>query len=221
MGPDHPRSRGVYARSATISSRSTGSSPLARGLREAERAPLAPRRIIPARAGFTARPSSSGLTSRDHPRSRGVYSGSEGGGSFSGGSSPLARGLHPARQDILEHRRIIPARAGFTGTGVPATAAYRDHPRSRGVYLAGMSTTHVDEGSSPLARGLLTPKGIDVEKERIIPARAGFTRSPCSWSRRTPDHPRSRGVYASPCPSRPSANGSSPLARGLPGRVPR
>mgnify|MGYP000862650170 FL=1 len=212
---DHPRSRGVYARSATISSRSTGSSPLARGLREAERAPLAPRRIIPARAGFTARPSSSGLTSRDHPRSRGVYSGSEGGGSFSGGSSPLARGLHPARQDILEHRRIIPARAGFTGTGVPATAAYRDHPRSRGVYLAGMSTTHVDEGSSPLARGLLTPKGIDVEKERIIPARAGFTRSPCSWSRRTPDHPRSRGVYRFQAAWAAWAAGSSPLARGL------
>ena len=212
---DHPRSRGVYARSATISSRSTGSSPLARGLREAERAPLAPRRIIPARAGFTARPSSSGLTSRDHPRSRGVYSGSEGGGSFSGGSSPLARGLHPARQDILEHRRIIPARAGFTGTGVPATAAYRDHPRSRGVYLAGMSTTHVDEGSSPLARGLLTPKGIDVEKERIIPARAGFTvRSPAPRAHSS-DHPRSRGVYRFQAAWAAWAAGSSPLARGL------
>ena len=33
-----------------------------------------------------------------------------------------------------------------------------------------------------------------------------------------PDHPRSRGVYGPSCPTAPSIPGSSPLARGLPGR---
>ena len=50
---DHPRSRGVYARSATTSSRSTGSSPLARGLQTDGSVRGLPERIIPARAGFT------------------------------------------------------------------------------------------------------------------------------------------------------------------------
>ena len=53
---DHPRSRGVYKKSSQNGVPGQGSSPLARGLRiqgltEAQRA-----RIIPARAGFTARP---------------------------------------------------------------------------------------------------------------------------------------------------------------------
>ena len=50
---DHPRSRGVYSRSRSRTARTSGSSPLARGLRR----PHSPCRpgpgIIPARAGFT------------------------------------------------------------------------------------------------------------------------------------------------------------------------
>ena len=67
-----------------------------------------------------------------------------------------------------------------------------DHPRSRGVYYA------------------LTPRN-----QRIIPARAGFTRRPRSGSAPSPDHPRSRGVYTKPILLRVSGTGSSPLARGL------
>ena len=55
---------------------------------------------------------------------------------------------------------------------------------------------------------------------RIIPARAGFTRTrtdaePTAW-----DHPRSRGVYKHRSFLCPSRVGSSPLARGLPIRAP-
>ena len=51
---------------------------------------------------------------RDHPRSRGVYRPTDPSEAFSGGSSPLARGLQPRRRLIHRQRGIIPARAGFT-----------------------------------------------------------------------------------------------------------
>ena len=49
----------------------------------------------------------------------------------------------------------------------------------------------------------------------IIPARAGFTAAPWCGSRRSPDHPRSRGVYAHGGSVMNNLDGSSPLARGL------
>ena len=71
---DHPRSRGVYSPLTGRMRRTSGSSPLARGLRpwEASHSPQA--RIIPARAGFTTAKGRRPSTCRDHPRSRGVYS---------------------------------------------------------------------------------------------------------------------------------------------------
>ena len=70
---DHPRSRGVYASSATVGCFLTGSSPLARGLRRS-RPPLGLRPgIIPARAGFTICAPNVRYRVSDHPCSRGVY----------------------------------------------------------------------------------------------------------------------------------------------------
>jgi len=51
----------------------------------------------------------------------------------------------------------------------------RDHPRSRGVYLAGRQSKVGDWGSSPLARGLLSGFFTSYVVPGIIPARAGFT----------------------------------------------
>ena len=70
---DHPRSRGVYCRLKPTRKSLRGSSPLARGLRPPDRRLHRPRRIIPARAGFTTRPQSGTPQRTDHPRSRGVY----------------------------------------------------------------------------------------------------------------------------------------------------
>ena len=70
---DHPRSRGVYSLSRCSASAAVGSSPLARGLPMEASLGTMTRRIIPARAGFTAFRGASPLTHRDHPRSRGVY----------------------------------------------------------------------------------------------------------------------------------------------------
>ena len=52
-----------------------------------------------------------------------------------------------------------------------------------------------DAGSSPLARGLPVSQAWHQHHARIIPARAGFTRSSRASSARSTDHPRSRGVY--------------------------
>ena len=112
--PDHPRSRGVYAHTRVMGIAWEGSSPLARGL-----LPVVPLQdallgIIPARAGFTGRPTLLAGPGWDHPRSRGVYRRGESCGRWRRGSSPLARGLPFWNQELPGSMGIIPARAGFT-----------------------------------------------------------------------------------------------------------
>ena len=114
MGPDHPRSRGVYLAHDGWVPASWGSSPLARGLLERDPGRPERGRIIPARAGFTATAENTDPSSPDHPRSRGVYGNSTGLRSSSDGSSPLARGLPDETRKGITMTRIIPARAGFT-----------------------------------------------------------------------------------------------------------
>ena len=213
-----------------------GSSPLARGL-----PPEISRRhdrggIIPARAGFTRPRGCSRSPSWDHPRSRGVYKGTE--------------KLLTARQGI------IPARAGFTASVSSVAETSRDHPRSRGVYGHDRGRMLGEGGSSPLARGLPRPVLSRISGRRLIPARAGFTRPPlrlglekrgssplarglriywrslifdhriiparagftCACRSRRQflrDHPRSRGVYLGNSQCAAYGFGSSPLARGL------
>ena len=197
-GPDHPRSRGVYDGEGSASLNLPGSSPLARGLLTSVTHRRSERGIIPARAGFTRDGPRAGPPSGDHPRSRGVYAQWGKSIEISEGSSPLARGLREWRSSSDGHRRIIPARAGFTLSCRREGRRRLDHPRSRGVYRRIGSTVRAAVGSSPLARGLLaTPDGYTVGS-RIIPARAGFTRRRvrrCPWRG---DHPRSRGVYVVP-----------------------
>ena len=90
---DHPRSRGVYDMMVVTELQELGSSPLARGLRRVRHVSRAGRRIIPARAGFTAHSGEPAGPRQDHPRSRGVYSICSGATAARNGSSPLARGL--------------------------------------------------------------------------------------------------------------------------------
>ena len=172
-----------------------GSSPLARGLPSSSFTTVSTGGIIPARAGFT-------------------------GGALAdladgGGSSPLARGLPHRARVPAPARGIIPARAGFTAAAYGDGGGRRDHPRSRGVYQKSEFSVPAAAGSSPLARGLPSYPIADHNNQRIIPARAGFTRrrrrGPVMWG----DHPRSRGVYCSAAAGAIAAEGSSPLARGL------
>ena len=172
-----------------------GSSPLARGLLAGTGVLLLQEGIIPARAGFTSAQAARRSRISDHPRSRGVYRSWPWSPSPRTGSSPLARGLQDATLGGGEAERIIPARAGFT---VPPGRWTRAAP-----------------GSSPLARGLRRSRRCASFALRIIPARAGFTAPPVTTPDAKPDHPRSRGVYASDIRGMSDADGSSPLARGL------
>ena len=83
--------------------------------------------------------------------------------------------------------------------------------------MSSMSRASTPVGSSPLARGLLKKVIGDNEEIRIIPARAGFTWLLGWGAGRWWDHPRSRGVYINSFDTGQSVQGSSPLARGLPG----
>ena len=151
----------------------------------------------------------------DHPRSRGVYAAIPGINLDVIGSSPLARGLLELADLSQERGRIIPARAGFTEPGIDGGAEIGDHPRSRGVYFAHLRAQAPDEGSSPLARGLLEGGPPSDGLWRIIPARAGFTTGYVVAQGSGTDHPRSRGVYRDGERGYPAPRGSSPLARGL------
>ena len=193
----------------------TGSSPLARGLRRYEHGRRRPRRIIPARAGFTSSAASRSGRSTDHPRSRGVYSSGLGTVARSGGSSPLARGLHRKRVLQEPNAGIIPARAGFTLARSASLGTTPDHPRSRGVYRRRWRTAWMGQGSSPLARGLRGAPRSRAIARGIIPARAGFTGERRLTVSVAGDHPRSRGVYGRRGRWWVPGRGSSPLARGL------
>ena len=172
---DHPRSRGVYQRNLRRPHRGHGSSPLARGLRRADRRRGDRPRIIPARAGFTLPRALMVVTKADHPRSRGVYpmDGESDGATI--GSIPARAGFTPDRCADGGLLGIIPARAGFTQVGRRQAGQLQDHPRSRGVYLRHLLPEHPVSGSSPLARGLLPVGRGPHPGLRIIPARAGFT----------------------------------------------
>ena len=129
---------------------------------------------------------------------------------------------------------IIPARAGFTrgasnwspnwpdhprSRGVygrrSSSRRSADHPRSRGVYAAPDKHPSANQGSSPLARGLLDISNYALNRIWIIPARAGFTWTGTTSPSPRTDHPRSRGVYLRRPASDVTLIGSSPLARGL------
>ena len=178
-----------------------GSSPLARGLPRRHQAVLPGSRIIPARAGFTPGRAHSCVASRDHPRSRGVYGSPTAIRPLMRGSSPLARGLRMLPPPPSRTAGIIPARAGFTFCAFRHNGFIGDHPRSRGVYTNAFNIISKGDGSSPLARGLLSEQRATQRVRGIIPARAGFTRT--SHAVRSP------------------ASGSSPLARGLLERIVR
>ena len=190
-----PLARGLPAR-AGMPAAVAGSSPLARGLQVLSPLPGTPQRIIPARAGFTRLKHSRRVIVQDHPRSRGVYIEAENTDGVCEGSSPLARGLPRPVSESIRFRRIIPARAGFTGDGRRGRRLAWDHPRSRGVYIDAFTSWVGHKGSSPLARGLPDRGPGRHRGVRIIPARAGFTVGRQVTVGDLGDHPRSRGVYA-------------------------
>ena len=132
---------------------------------------------------------------QDHPRLRGVY--------------------HVLRLEPPVGVGIIPACAGFTQPVPRCIGLGRDHPRLRGVYGRGQGDSHVQGGSSPLARGLRSGSPSSICRWRIIPACAGFTSLECPSGLGEADHPRLRGVYGDGRLARPGRFRIIPACAGF------
>ena len=172
-----------------------GSSPLARGTRCLCAVGRAGLRLIPARAGNTPEIDLATNWHAAHPRSRGEHRTRSAPDSPIVGSSPLARGTLLSRITVPAGDRLIPARAGNTYAISSFSATSSAHPRSRGEHGMRMPRVSPSCGSSPLARGTLTPttratatrgssplargaRSGQVQgspEHRLIPARAGNT----------------------------------------------
>ena len=113
--PDHPRACGANLGDETQITDTTGSSPRVRGKQRCGSIQRSARRIIPARAGQTARAGRSDRASSDHPRACGANGHSQSCSHNPSGSSPRVRGKLHRAADRVGWRRIIPARAGQTG----------------------------------------------------------------------------------------------------------
>ncbi len=220
----HPRARAEHLLLATCPSASGGSSPRARGTPFPPRGGPVPGRFIPARAGNTCTATTPIAPRAVHPRARGEHLVLTQSTFPWSGSSPRARGTPELGHAPPGLARLIPARAGNTGSRRPRRKRPAVHPRARGEHLS-VSTDGVQlAGSSPRARGTLLCEAQDMWANRFIPARAGNTgASRCRTWRRTV-HPRARGEHLAFHQLEPREYGSSPRARGTreldqPGRL--
>ena len=215
----HPRSCGADIRRKDGRSAVIGSSPLVRGGRERERCASGRGRLIPARAGRTTTATRRQPWAAAHPRSCGADLQRLCVTAIQVGSSPLVRGGPGDRVGEADSPRLIPARAGRTGSRSSAPRCRAAHPRSCGADGTPKGGVGGYLGSSPLVRGGHPARRARRHGRRLIPARAGRTgRGSCRWSSTTA-HPRSCGADP-PAGTGPVAHvGSSPLVRG--GRVRR
>ena len=101
------------------------------------------------------------------------------------GSSPLTRGKLGLSRAELGGLRLIPARAGKTGTSWSFCRPRPAHPRSRGENTRRVTDDLRERGSSPLARGKRWGRWMLGRRRRLIPARAGKTsrHSRCNCAR--------------------------------------
>ena len=109
---------------------------------------------------------------------------------------------------------IIPACAGNTKATTVETSLNGDHPRMRGEHQSGWYPNTETAGSSPHARGTLSPVPHPQVPTGIIPACAGNTGIIQGLGVTGRDHPRMRGEHIIERPIRYGESGSSPHARG-------
>ena len=132
------------------------------------------------------------------------------------GSSPRVRGKPARRVELDCLARLIPARAGKTRTRWRARAAPWAHPRACGENLTGKTAEADVAGSSPRVRGKRHALCPFQRRVRLIPARAGKTRTYSSASRGSAAHPRACGENSRTAPEAAETFGSSPRVRGKP-----
>ena len=172
---DHPRACGANNHAIRSNRQDSGSSPRMRGKLAQLLLTIDTRRIIPAHAGQTTRPTPAMMPSTDHPRACGANAIHPLRTRYDLGSSPRMRGKPRVCSGLAAVRRIIPAHAGQT-TGVqPVCTQPPDHPRACGANDALFPMPDVTRGSSPRMRGKPTTTTSIYADARIIPAHAGQT----------------------------------------------
>ncbi|MCP1633763.1 hypothetical protein J2T32_002320 [Kerstersia gyiorum] len=191
-----------------------GSSPHARGTPERATHEAWGRRFIPACAGNTQTWSGRGSSAPVHPRMRGEHDAALQPEIAHGGSSPHARGTRADRREGRSKRRFIPACAGNTSMPGHTPCARPVHPRMRGEHQSGPLMRRGGGGSSPHARGTLSPLRPPLGGARFIPACAGNTLRRASPLPKGAVHPRMRGEHVAWGQPRDQLRGSSPHARG-------
>ena len=171
----HPRVGGENAGFGGAHRAVDGSSPRGRGKRDATTASGYTDGLIPAWAGKTACGVDQHRRSRAHPRVGGenrLYSYTV---SSPTGSSPRGRGKPVCVDKLREESRLIPAWAGKTHRGGPASLRPRAHPRVGGENIEQLGTILIPVGSSPRGRGKRAPCRGQPAWSGLIPAWAGKT----------------------------------------------
>ena len=130
------------------------------------------------------------------------------------GSSPRVRGKRLGPRRRSRPRRIIPASAGQTRSGVAVWAFIADHPRECGANRLVSCICWSMAGSSPRVRGKLIEWSFPHAGLRIIPASAGQTSGRVCRSACRPDHPRECGANVGASLACVKFDGSSPRVRG-------
>ena len=210
----HPRAGGENLTMTFRLDRLGGSSPRGRGKRCVHDVQLRRPRLIPARAGKTARPASSGNPPGAHPRAGGENEGARFRHRQRHGSSPRGRGKRTVRACKFRTRRLIPARAGKTRAIRHAHGLSAAHPRAGGENQSWRARVLPSSGSSPRGRGKPSSLTAPPPQERLIPARAGKTASAALIVPEGTAHPRAGGENHLAPDGQVSALGSSPRGRG-------
>ena len=210
----HPRSRGENSLDIVNPEFTAGSSPLTRGKLPDARLDRERGGLIPAHAGKTRARGQGGGRPGAHPRSRGENKRGLTWLRPTAGSSPLTRGKRSNPRTGRSPRRLIPAHAGKTWPGSSRVIDIAAHPRSRGENAGDLVTHKGASGSSPLTRGKLMPREIDIKTVGLIPAHAGKTDDIVQVHVGLEAHPRSRGENLRGRRGATTLPGSSPLTRG-------
>ena len=189
----HPRMRGERSRKTGERAPVGGSSPHARGTRQADHLNRIVQRFIPAYAGNARAPRWPTWPNTVHPRIRGERFVAVTGCVAILGSSPHTRGT--PRQPAARGRetRFIPAYAGNATRSSLSPLNISVHPRIRGERPSTSSLGSRNAGSSPHARGTLFFIHFRLFAFRFIPACAGNATRPIRSIVMPPVHPRMRG----------------------------
>ncbi len=173
----------------------------------------------PARAGKTYRHREGRRGRRAHPRAGGENRRAGADAAPVPGSSPRGRGKRRPEGRGRGGRRLIPARAGKTRSFIRKADASAAHPRAGGENLRARRPRARRLGSSPRGRGKPSMASSVPMPARLIPARAGKTRSDHGRRDRARAHPRAGGENSRRARFSEGGRGSSPRGRGKPAVV--